>query len=30
MTYNGADGMTKEEMKSTLELEGLSVEDINK
>lgn len=29
MTLNGANGMTKDEMEQTLELAGLSVEDIN-
>ncbi len=29
MTYNGADGETKEAMENTLELQGLSVEEIN-
>jgi serine protease inhibitor len=30
MTYNGADGATKEAMEKTLELSGLTVEEINK
>jgi serpin B len=29
MTYNGADGATKEAMEATLELSGLSVEEVN-
>lgn len=30
MTYNGADGATQEAMQQTLELQGLSLEEINK
>jgi serine protease inhibitor len=30
MTYNGADGSTQEAMQNTLELQGMSLEDVNK